>query len=83
MSDDLETALLPSKVLFELCNALIFHLFETGKIDPDRIAMLLEDRQKQHEAADPGVALIMQPSIDWLKGLRSGGATMPAPPRLH
>lgn len=74
-------SMLPSKVLFELLNALIFSLFEQGKIDTKRIVELLEDRQTQHKSTDPAVALMMQASIDWLKTLRVGE---PMPPStLH
>ena len=73
--------LLPSKVLFELWNALAFHLFEQNKVDPTRIAALLEDRQEQHRSDAPEVAFLMQASIDSLKSLRPGQA-MP-PPTVH
>ena len=81
MTPEQAALLLPSKVLFELVNALIFHLFERNGIDPARIALLLEDRQKQHKPEHPEIALMMQASIDWLKTLRAGE---PMPPMtLH
>ncbi len=74
-------ALLPTKVLFELWNALAFHLVEQHEVDPSRIVALLEERQRLHETENPDVALVMQASIDWLKTLRH---RQPMPPTtLH
>jgi hypothetical protein len=81
MTPEQKAALLPSKTLFELCNALIFHLFERNLVDPSRIAALLEERQTFHKTENPDVALVMQASIDWLKTLRAG-ESMP-PSTLH
>lgn len=80
MTPDESIALLPSKVLFELWNALTFHLFERGQIDVVRIVQLLEERQQLHQKENPDVALVMQASINWLKTLRPGE---PMPPTLH
>jgi hypothetical protein len=81
MTPEQDALLLPSKVLFELWNALAFHLFERNGVDPTRIAALLEERQRLHETEHPDVALMMQASIDWLKTLRAGE---PMPPlTLH
>ena len=82
MTPEQEDALLPSKAIFELLNALIFHLFERKDVDPARIVALLEERQRLHQTSEPGVALIMQASIDWLKTLRPG-EPMPQPRILH
>jgi hypothetical protein len=79
MTPEQKAALLPSsKVLFELWNALIFHLFERNSVDPTRIAALLEERQNLHKTDDQVVALMMQASIDWLKTLRAGEVMPPS-----
>lgn len=78
MTPKQRAALLPSKVLFELWNALAFHLFEKNEIDPARIVALLEERQKMHQEENPDVALVMQASIDWLRTLRAGSPMPPA-----
>jgi hypothetical protein len=81
MTPEQQAALLPSKVLFEMWNALTFHLFERNVIDPARISDLLEERQALHQTENPDVAIVMQASIDWLKTLRAGE---PMPPStLH
>ncbi len=80
MSPEEIAALLPSKVLFELWNALVFHLFERDQIDTARIVQLLEERQQLHQNENPDVALVMQTSINWLKTLRPGE---PMPSTLH
>jgi len=54
MTPEQDALLLPSKVLFELWNALAFHLFERNGVDPTRIAALLEERQTLHETEHPG-----------------------------
>lgn len=86
MTPEQDVVLLPSKVLFEMWNALAFHLFERKAIDPNRIAALLEERQKLHETSNEpsqvAVAIVMQASIDWLKSLRPG-EPMPATSTLH
>lgn len=81
MTPEQQAALLPSKVLFEMWNALVFHLFERNIIDPKGISGLLEERQKLHRIENPDVAIVMQASIDWLKTLRAG-ESMP-PSTLH
>ena len=81
MTPEQAALLVPSKVLFELWYATIFHLFEKNGIESGALAKSLEARRSFHEAADDAeIAQFLAAQIEWLKGLQRGNF---APPTLH
>ena len=81
MTPEQSALLIPSKVLFELWHATVFHLFEKGGIDAATLAALLKPRQKFHEDLDNAeIAQLLGGCIGWLEGLEHGKFSAP---KLH
>lgn len=81
MTEEQAALLIPSKVLFELWYATVFHLFEKAGIDPKILANSLEGRRSAYEANHhPEIAQMLNAQIDWLKSLQHGHF---APPTIH
>lgn len=78
MNEEQRALLIPSKVLFELWAATVFHLFERGAIDPSMIAQSLEARQESHERdGNEEVAQLLKFYMHWLATLERGKFSPP------
>ena len=78
----LATLLVPSFAISELLLALIGHLFDEGRIDPNALIRLLRSRialLENEQKTD--VVPLLKSQIGWLERLRDGKPN--PPPILH
>jgi hypothetical protein len=81
MTEEQRALLIPSKVLFELWYATVFHLFEKNQIDGNALASLLERRQLDNERAGAEeIAQMLKAQIGWLRQIEAGKFS---PPTQH
>jgi len=81
MTEEQRALLIPSKVLFELWYATVFHLFERDALDPPTIARMIERRRLIHEKeGNDEIAQLLRMHMHWLSSLEHGKFS---PPSVH
>jgi len=78
MDEEQRALLIPSKVLFELWYATVFHLFERNQIDGSALANLIEQRRLDHEREGANeISQMLKAQIGWLRQIEAGKFSTP------